>query len=76
MSKDEEIKILRDALQMAAGRFEDLADIIERDGSYTNVGFFRASARRCRAALAGQSPQKHVIITRVLDGSSSPAPSP
>jgi hypothetical protein len=33
---------------MAADRFEDLASITESDGPYTNAGFFRASARRCR----------------------------
>ncbi len=37
----DEATILIEALTMAASRFEDIATIIERDGSYTNVEFFR-----------------------------------
>lgn len=54
MTKQKQVDVLNDALQMAAGRFEDLALIIEGGGTYDNAGFFRASADRCRAALDGK----------------------
>lgn len=36
------------ALKAVADRLDDLGSIIERDGRYDNVGFLRATARRCR----------------------------
>ena len=45
---------LRDALLIAAERFEDLGRIIQEHGSYDNAGFMLASAGRCRNVLAGR----------------------
>ena len=50
-----ELAAMRDALRVAADRFEDLGDIIKEEGKYENAGFMYASARRCREAL-GASP--------------------
>ena len=36
------------ALKAVADRLDDLGSIVERDGKYDNVGFLRATARRCR----------------------------
>jgi hypothetical protein len=44
---------LKHALEIDAERWEDIAAILERGDTYANAGFFRASARRCRAAAAG-----------------------
>jgi hypothetical protein len=46
---------MRDALFAAASRFDDIATITEREGAYTNIGFFRQSAVRCRRAAEGGS---------------------
>jgi len=49
-----EIERLRDALARAAERFTDAALVIEVDYNDTNAAeFMRASAKRCRAVLAG-----------------------
>ncbi len=54
MATQKQVDILSDALRHAISRFDDLATIIEKDGGYSNAGFMKASARRCRQALAGK----------------------
>lgn len=44
---------LREALLLDAGRWADLAAIVEGGETYANLGFFRGSERRCRNVLAG-----------------------
>lgn len=47
------VERLEEALRLAGDRFEDMATILEEGTVYTNAGFFRASARRCRQAGDG-----------------------
>lgn len=51
----QKIDRLETALALAAGRFDDLALIIERDGSYQNAGMMTASAKRCRQTINGKN---------------------
>lgn len=44
------------ALEMAAGRFDDLARVIRSGCNYNNAAFCEMSAKRCRAAFAKASP--------------------
>lgn len=42
---------LEAALLMSAGRWDDMAEVIDESGPYNNARFCRASAERARAAL-------------------------
>lgn len=50
---NKEIENLREALRLAADRFEDLGKAIDEHGSYDNAGFMYATAIRCRKAMQG-----------------------
>lgn len=58
--KKERIIELVMALDFAAARFEDIASIIQEKGPYADMGFLRASARRCRSTIAGLTWNENV----------------
>lgn len=69
--KDEHLERLRKAVEMAAGRFSDLADIIEQQGPYRDAGFCRATARRLRAALDGKDESLPITGKPIKQGVSN-----
>jgi hypothetical protein len=55
VQRADDFKRLKEALESAASRFDDIASLIEQSGPYTDVNFLRASAERCRLAAASDA---------------------